>query len=118
MPRSLRLNAGLADHLGPALGLVPLEFRHVLRAAAAGAQIELAEARLGRGLGEDLVHRPVELQMIGAGVLGGALMAFQVSETKPGMPASISVGMSGSRLSVATARILDLPPSCSLWAKA
>ena len=55
--------------------------------------------------------------MIGFGVLGGALIAFQVSETKLGTPASIMVGMSGSssmRLSVATARILALLPSCSL----
>src|SRR5215467_12060182 len=61
-PRSLRLNAGLADHLGPALGLVVLELRHVLRAAAAGAELELAEARLGRRLVEDVVDRPVQFQ--------------------------------------------------------
>src|SRR5262249_10135977 len=47
-PRSLRLNAGLADHLAPALGLVALELRHVLRAAAGGADLEVAEPRLSR----------------------------------------------------------------------
>src|SRR5215470_15504464 len=61
-PRSLRLNAGLADHLGPALGLVVLELRHVLRAAAAGADLQLAEARLGRRLIEDVVYRPVQFR--------------------------------------------------------
>src|SRR5215510_10085785 len=61
-PRSLRLNAGLADHLGPALGLVVLELRHVLRAAAAGAELEVAEPCLGRRLVEDFVDRAVEFR--------------------------------------------------------
>src|SRR5262245_17017454 len=61
-PRSLRLNAGLADHLAPALGLVALELRHILRAAAGGAELEIAEARLGCRLVEDFVDRPVEFR--------------------------------------------------------
>src|SRR5262249_2590159 len=61
-PRSLRLNAGVADHLSPALGLVALELRHVLRAAAAGAELEVAEPRLGCRLVEDFVDRAVEFQ--------------------------------------------------------
>ena len=58
----------------------------------------------------------LSLAMIGAGVFGGALIAFQVSEMKLGTPASIMVGMLGRssiRLSVVTARIRALPPSCS-----
>src|SRR5262245_65540304 len=61
-PRSLRLNAGLADHLAPALGLVALELRHILRAAAGGAELEVAEPRLGCRLVEDFVDRPVKFQ--------------------------------------------------------
>src|SRR5262249_56019704 len=45
-PRSLRLNAGVADHLSPALGLVALELRHVLRAAAAGAELQAPQPPL------------------------------------------------------------------------
>src|SRR6516162_4846836 len=61
-PRSLRLNAGLADHLAPALGLVVLELGHVLRAAAAGADLEVAEARPGCRLVEDFVDRAVQFR--------------------------------------------------------
>src|SRR5262249_10986967 len=61
-PRSLRLNAGLADHLAPALGLIVLELRHGLRAAAGGADLEVAEPRLGCRLVEDIVDRPVQFQ--------------------------------------------------------
>src|SRR3954469_17013208 len=57
----LRLDTGIADDLGPALGLLLLELRHVLRAATGGHEVELAEPRLGVGLVEDLVDRPVEL---------------------------------------------------------
>src|SRR5262249_20186156 len=59
----------------------------------------------------------LSLAMMAAGVFGGALMAFQVSERNPGTPASITVGMSGrssSLRSVATARILAFPPVWSL----
>ena len=57
--------------------------------------------------------------MIGRGVFGGALIAFQVSDRILCVPASSSVGISGMmsrRLSVATARMRALPASCSLCA--
>src|SRR5438270_443114 len=38
----------------------------------------------------------LSLAMMAGAVLGGALIAFQVSETKPATPASIMVGMAGS----------------------
>src|SRR6185503_1426033 len=57
----LRLNAGIADDLGPALGLLLLELRHVLRAAARGHQVELAETRLGVRLVDNVVDGAVEL---------------------------------------------------------
>src|SRR4029453_9030160 len=60
--RSLRLDAGLADHLGPALGLFPLEFRHVLRASADGGEVYVAEAHLVCGLVGDVVDRAIELR--------------------------------------------------------
>ena len=49
--------------------------------------------------------------MMAAGVFGGALMAFQVSDMNPGTPASIRVGMSGrasSLCSVAIPFVSDL----------
>src|SRR5262245_61515503 len=54
-------------------------------------------------------------------VFGGAAIAFHVPDSKPLIPASSSVGMSGRlgiRLFVATARIRALPPSCNLIAEA
>src|ERR1700730_11079241 len=66
--------------------------------------------------GEALMSLMVLLsfKMMGSGVFGGALIAFQVSERKPGMPASIRVGTVGSasrRRPVATARLLALSAS-------
>src|SRR5262245_49301531 len=58
----------------------------------------------------------LSLATIGAGVLGGALIAFQVSDTTSGKPASAMVGTSGRtsrRLSVATASTASLPFCCS-----
>ncbi len=54
-------NPGVADHLRPTLGLLLLQLRHVLRAAAAGKQVELVETRLVVVLREDLVDGAVEL---------------------------------------------------------
>ena len=38
----------------------------------------------------------LSFKTIAAGVFGGALMAFHVSDTKSGTPISLNVGMSGS----------------------
>ena len=62
----------------------------------------------------------LSLLTIGAGVPGGAEIAFHVSEIRPGKPSSTVVGASGSsgmRFVVVTARMRALPPSCSLMAE-
>src|SRR5580658_9458506 len=58
----------------------------------------------------------LSLAMIGAGVFGGAVSAFQVSDSQPDTPDSASVGTSGTvptRCLVATARIRALPDLCN-----
>src|ERR1700691_1518123 len=63
-----------------------------------------------------LLAAALSLAMIGAGVLGAAGSAFQVSDSQPFTPDSSRVGMSGTaatRCLVATARILALPDLCS-----
>jgi len=62
----------------------------------------------------------MSLFTIGADVFGGALSEFHVSVMRSGPPTSIRVGMLGrlcSRLSVATSRILALPPQSYLQPK-
>ncbi len=70
----------------------------------------------GLGIIHGVVDALLSLATIDGGVPGGALIAFQVSDTKFGTPASIMVGMSLSasrRLSVVTARMRARLPSCS-----
>src|SRR5262252_7927182 len=69
------LDAGVADHPGPALRLFLLELRHVRRAAATGQKMQLPVSFLD--LRVALTAR-LSLAMMAAGVFGGALMAFQV----------------------------------------
>src|SRR5499433_1655405 len=57
----LLLDAGVADHPGPALSLFLLELRHVRRAAAAGQKMQLPVSFLDLRLVERRVSGPVEL---------------------------------------------------------
>src|SRR5258708_4969641 len=97
-----------ADHLAPALGLLPDEGARSGRRAAEGAHAHGAQVlrRLG------LRQRRVSLATIGPGIFGGAASAFQVSERKSFTPASSMVGTSGTdamRAAVVTASILTFP---------
>src|SRR3954447_2076520 len=82
----LRLDTRIADDLGPALGLLLLELRHVLRAAAGGHHVELAEPGLGVRLVEDLVDRPVELGDDRGRGLGWRADGVPGVRNKPGQP--------------------------------
>src|SRR5215831_6702298 len=68
--RSLRRDTRFADHLGPALGLFPLELCHVLRAAADGGDLQRTEALLGSALVGGFVDGAVELRDDGRRRLG------------------------------------------------
>src|SRR5262249_37118536 len=57
----LLLDAGVADHPGPALRLFLLELRHVRRAAATGQKMQLPVSFLDLRLVERRVNGPVEL---------------------------------------------------------
>src|SRR5262249_40616938 len=116
----LLLDADVADHPGPTLRLFLLELRHVRRAAATGQRCSCRYRSLTSGSLSVALTARLSLAMMTAGVFGGALMAFQVSERNPGTPASITVGMSGRSSSLrpgATARILAFPRggACKPW---
>src|SRR5215813_5351199 len=113
----LLLDAGVADHPGPALRLFLLELRHVRRAAATGQKMQLPVSFLDLRLVERRVNGPVELGNDGSRCFRWRADGIPGPERNPGTPASITVGMSGrssSLRSVATARILAFPPVWSL----
>src|SRR5262249_44877700 len=79
---SFRFNSSVADDFAPTRGLLLLEFRHLRWAADRGKQVQVVEALFGFGRLTMSLMVLLSFEMIGAGVFGGALMAFQVSETK------------------------------------
>src|SRR5262249_4018294 len=78
-----------------------------------GSRVSFARLSMTSGRRRLATTSPLIRLASAAGVVGGATMANQVTERKPGNPDSSSVGRSattGERSALPTARILTLPP--------
>jgi hypothetical protein len=105
-PSSLRLDAGVLDHLGPLWISAGMNFSSSSGVLVSGVMASVCSrswmsARLMKG-----ISTPLTLSMIGRGVPARATTENQPVAAKPGRPASAMVGTSG----MALIRVGDVTP--------